>query len=790
MPADERKELERLREKNRELENRCRLLQDAVKMQGHFADLANVLSTAVELPELAAAFLDKLISITGIRAGALYLSSKTGTEALTTRGFSLEGEAPVPAQVAEAVLSGDMVIAEGPEAGRLLGSGEQDGTLAAFPCLYEEDANSVILVADPGPISIEAMSFISALGPNVALAINNALSYNKIREATRALNNEKNKLNAVIRNMTDGLIVTAPDNTVALSNPAVEKLFGLESGSLMGRNTLEVFPGAGIGEMVADVMTGHGAEILQTDLKLDKRVIRAVSSVIKTGSELLGVITVFRDITKEWEVDRMKTDFISTVSHELRTPLTSVIGFARLIKKKLEDTVFPQINSTDKKVVKAVRQVGENINVIVSEGERLTSLINDVLDIAKMEAGKIEWKKDLVSLEEVIERATTATVSLFEAKGLALIKRIEPDLPKIVGDKDRLIQVMINLISNAVKFTDRGSITCSAERGNDRITVSVRDTGMGIAEEDLPKVFEKFKQVGDTLTDKPTGTGLGLPICKEIIEHHAGTIRAESRPGEGSVFSFVLPVGETAASTIDLLMRHLQEHTDEGRPAEVNGRKRVLVVDDEEHIREYLRQVIEENGYEVVLARDGFEAIAEIRKQRPDIITLDVMMPGISGFDVAAVLKNNPLTRDIPIIILSIIEDHERGYRLGIDRYHTKPVDTEELLKSIAVLLSHGHSRKKVLVIDEDVATVKTLSDVLDAKGFQITGAFTGEDGIDKAIETKPDMVIVDSGLSERHNIVSTLRFERGMEHVLFIVMSGDADSDKIEKTKKLMGLS
>ena len=242
------------------------------------------------------------------------------------------------------------------------------------------------------------------------------------------------------------------------------------------------------------------------------------------------------------KANEAKSSFLSTVSHELRTPLTSVVGFAKIIKKRLEERIFPEIKSDDRKVERAVRQVDENIQVVVSEGERLTALINDVLDLAKIEAGRVDWHMETLAVPEIIQRATAATSSLFEDKKLTLKNEIPADLPEITGDRDRLIQVVINFLSNAVKFTDEGSVTCRAVQDNGEIQVSVIDTGFGISKEDQPKVFEKFRQVGDTLTDKPKGTGLGLPICREIIEHHGGRIWVESEVQVGSTFSFALPL--------------------------------------------------------------------------------------------------------------------------------------------------------------------------------------------------------------------------------------------------------
>ena len=474
------------------------------------------------------------------------------------------------------------------------------------------------------------------------------------------------------------------------------------------------------------------------------------------------------------EAGAAKSAFLSTVSHELRTPLTSVLGFAKIIKKRLEDRIFPLLTTDDRKVRQTIEQVGENLDVVVSEGERLTKLIDDVLDLAKIEAGKLEWHMETVAMADVIDRATAATSSLFHHKGLALVRDVAADLPPVVGDADRLLQVVINLISNAVKFTAAGSVTCRARLQDDGIAVSVVDTGLGISPSDQPKVFEKFKQVGDTLTDKPKGTGLGLPICREIVEHHGGHIWVESEPGKGSTFSFVVPIKLDPAHakspvSLEVLVRQLREQVVVTTPRVADQRPVVLAVDDDPHIRALLAQEFTEAGYRLRLAVNGREALAEVRRERPDLVILDVMMPEINGFDVAAVLKNDPQTMDIPIIILSIVADRTRGFRLGVDRYLSKPIDMTALFKEVGTLLELGRSAKRVLIIDEDAAAVKLLSDVLQARGYSVTEA-NGSELAAKAAAIQPDIILLNAILSEKPEIVQLLRFEKGLEHVLFLV--------------------
>ncbi|MCM5570423.1 ATP-binding protein [Burkholderiaceae bacterium FT117] len=237
-----------------------------------------------------------------------------------------------------------------------------------------------------------------------------------------------------------------------------------------------------------------------------------------------------------------KSAFLTNVSHELRTPLTSILGFTRLIQRRLERTIRPASQSGPASLGPAVEEVSEHIGIILAEGERLTSLINNLLDLEKIEAGEMRWEIGPVDASEVLSQAVAATSSLLAAKGLSCRVDADGDVGAVRADRDGLIQVLVNLISNAVKFTSQGGIRCAVRRRHDGfVEFSVADTGRGIAPEDQEAIFEKFRQVGDTLTDKPTGTGLGLPICREIVKDFGGEIWVESEAGKGSTFRFVLP---------------------------------------------------------------------------------------------------------------------------------------------------------------------------------------------------------------------------------------------------------
>jgi PAS domain S-box-containing protein len=367
-------------------------------------------------------------------------------------------------------------------------------------------------------------------------------------------------LNAIIDNLVDGLIVTDANGLVGRVNPAMANMFNLETYAV-GKSCAEVF-GEGIGKL-ADQVKASSKEVFTAEIPFgDSRYAKAVATGIHGISpssvtadlnledededevieSCIGAVILVRDVTEEREMEQLKINFISNVSHEIRTPFTSILGFAKLIDKKFAETLFPVIPDDDKKVARAKRQVGENLGIILSEGQRLAVIINNVVDIAQMDAGKICWQKEPVDMAELISEAIATTATPEVLHGLELKIEIAEHLPLIMADRKRIIQVLRNLLANAIKFTDSGGITIKAYLQNTAVEVSVADTGIGITRSNQAIIFEKFKQVGEVLTDKPPGTGLGLPLCRGIIEGHGGKIWLESELGEGSTFFFQLPL--------------------------------------------------------------------------------------------------------------------------------------------------------------------------------------------------------------------------------------------------------
>jgi PAS domain S-box-containing protein len=594
-----------------------------------------------------------------------------------------------------------------------------------------------------------------------------------------------------------GLSIITKDGRYQYVNPEFVKMFGYTLKDIPTRQewVTKAYPDPEYRKQVistwnTDVKTSERGKEDQRTFNVtckdsSEKVIFFRSVVLETNDHLL----IYEDITKRKqmeqqlkqqmeelqvayqklkELDHLKDSFLSTVSHELRTPLTSIKSFSEILLSYDED------KETQK----------EFLTIINEESDRLTRLINNFLDLSKIEAGRMQWETAELSLPEVIQTALNATQALTIQTNLKVDTNFAPDLPTVLGDKDRLVQVVTNLLSNAIKFTpDGGKIQVKAQVRNgskpkgdpDMITVSVSDSGIGIAPKDHEGIFEKFKQVGDTLSGKPKGTGLGLPICKEIVEHYGGKLWVESELGKGSTFFFTLPITtKTEAKAPQAKEEVKKEETKEEEvKAVIKEGKTILVVDDEANIRRFLQHELTNRGYHVLEASGGKEAIDLARKHHPDLITLDVVMPDISGHDVTAVLKNDPTTKNIPILVLSIVEEKEKAYRLGANDFVTKPFTMKALTDKINLLLQDA--QKTLLVVDDDKALVKSLKYRLEKKGFSIHAAYNGKEALEMAEKHLPDLVLLDILMPEMdgYEVMKALKHKPDTAQIPIVVMTG-----------------
>ncbi len=470
------------------------------------------------------------------------------------------------------------------------------------------------------------------------------------------------------------------------------------------------------------------------------------------------------------ELDLMKSEFLNTVSHELRTPLTSIKAFAEILLDNVGEDPETQT---------------EFLEIINKESDRLTRLINNLLDLSRIEAGRMKWDREPLDLQEVVATAVTSLRGAAEKKGLILDVEIEDDLPT-VGDRDKLIQVVTNLLGNAIKFTSEGGTIRVQAGRKDLLTarIEVQDSGVGIDPQFHESIFEKFSQVDSSETRDIKGSGLGLPIARSITEHHDGKLFVESELGKGSSFIVELPLHvesaeESAPSKDDPEPSLLEAGFEPGQT--------VLVVDDEPSIRRFLRHILESEGFLVMEARTGEDAVSIARRERPAIVLLDLVLPDIDGFEVLGRLKEHSTTRSIPVIILSIIEDEERCFRLGASDYLPKPIDRERLVDRVSRLIAAGPARKShgpghVLAVDDDDSVLQAVATILTGHGFSVDIARNGKDALDIAREKQPDLIILDlmmPGMSG-HEVLLALKQNSGTAEIPVMILTAAEPDERI----------
>ncbi len=384
-----------------------------------------------------------------------------------------------------------------------------------------------------------ARSRVEAL--NAQLAQLNRSLEEQVRGRTRQVRETLAQRDAMVANLSDGLVATGSDGTIDVINPALQRMLG---GRAVGAGQHIALLEPSLAQLVTDVLATHASHRVDVSLALDRIGEAACSPILVEGNEgvrCVGTVTLVRDITKAREVERMKNDFIATISHELRTPLTSVLGFARVSLKRLRQRIAPAVSrSTDDTALAALTQVDGNLEVIASEGQRLTTLIEDVLDMSRIEAGEVVWRDEPLQLVPLIDRAAATTRALFEESGLTLRVVHAEHLPTLRGDPQRILQVLLNLLTNAARFTEDGTVELGARAVDGAVEIWVRDSGVGIATADHERIFEWYAHLDDTRRDTGSGTGLGLAISRRIVRRHRGSIRVESEPGRGTCFTVTL----------------------------------------------------------------------------------------------------------------------------------------------------------------------------------------------------------------------------------------------------------
>jgi CheY-like chemotaxis protein len=421
------------------------------------------------------------------------------------------------------------------------------------------------------------------------------------------------------------------------------------------------------------------------------------------------------------DASRAKSAFLANMSHELRTPLNAILLYSEVIKNEAEDAGTADI-LTDAARVEAA-------------GRHLLHLINDILDLAKIESGKMTLVTETFAVPELLEEVLSTVSNLATQNGNTVSMACGPDLLEMVGDSTKVRQVLLNLLSNACKFTRQGSIHVDGRlEAGEWVSLSVTDTGIGIAPEQVERIFNEFIQGDDSTTRRFGGTGLGLSLSRKFCQMMGGDVRVKSTLGQGSTFTILLPLRPRAEAP--------REVPELPAPAPVKGRT-VLLVDDDPSLLDSLSRLLARDGYHVRCAQDGEEGLALARELRPGIIVLDILLPRKDGWEVLGALKGDPELADIPVVLLSILDEAEKGLSLGAVDYLNKPLDRGRLRRVLARHLPLEPATP-VLVVEDDPPTREAMARILRSEGLETSTAGDGIEALAAMARQRPGAILLD----------------------------------------------
>jgi PAS domain S-box-containing protein len=563
-----------------------------------------------------------------------------------------------------------------------------------------------------------------------------------------ALRESEEKYRHIINAAADAIISLDEHGLVCEFNVAAEQMFGCTKAEMLGQSLTPIMPPhlreAHTAGLQRYLMTGqrhlpywHNVELPGYTRDGREFPLEVSFSLLEAGDKkfLTGVL---RDITERKRVEgelhqaretaeaatQAKSTFLANMSHELRTPMNAIIGFTRLVMRRSQD-VLPQ------------RQY-ENLEKILLSAEHLLTLINDILDLSKIEAGHMEVHPISFPLETVVDVCFHTLEPMVPSEHLRLVKDIDTALPLLTTDKDKVQQILMNLLSNAVKFTTAGTITVTARHHDGTLTLAVTDTGTGIPAEALEQIFVEFRQVDSGPTRRYGGTGLGLSISRRLAQLLGGDITVQSTVGVGSTFTVTLPMHYDAAP---LGARIATLPAREESLSQPESDKIILAIDDDPDVIYLLRENLTEAGYRVVGATSAEEGLRQARTLRPLAITLDILMPHKDGWQLLHELKTDATTRDIPIIVLSIVDNKALGYQLGAFDYLLKPFDREAILATLTRL---PPQRGRLLVVDDDVHIVDLVRQFLAGEPYEVVAAADGQEALEAISQQRPDILLLD----------------------------------------------
>jgi PAS domain S-box-containing protein len=704
-------------------------------------DVSRVMAEAESLGEAMPRILQAIGENLGWPAGALWAVNRRGGALQLKTVWPPEGADAIPRGVA---LPGRVWVEGQPVQVANPGVGDFRAMLG-FPIRSGRRTIGVIgfFTREDRAPDDDLLQTVRTLGNQIGEYIERELAEEDVRVRDRAM-----------ASSTNGIIITdagQAGNPIIYVNPAFERLTGYSAEEAAGRNCRFLQGKDTDPETVAQL---HEAIEQKADVNVTIKNYRkdgtpfwndlTIAPVPDENGRVTHFVGLQTDVTDRKHAEeellkakedaevasQAKSQFLANMSHELRTPLNAIIGYSEMLQEQAEE-----LGAAD---------LAPDLAKIHTAGKHLLALINDILDLSKIEAGKMDLYLETFDAGKMAGEVATTIQPLVDKRGNQLEVEVASDLPPMHADLTKVRQSLFNLLSNASKFTEKGRITLTVFReeaeGRQWVTFRVTDSGIGMTPEQLDKLFEPFSQADRTTTRKFGGTGLGLAITRQFCRMMGGDVTAASEIGKGATFTIRLPLAG------------LRDAPPEPKERVERARKpragRVLVIDDDPAARDLMRRFLAREGFEPVVADSGETGLRLARETRPQVITLDVMMPKTDGWSVLQQLKADAELRDIPVIMVTIVDDKNLGYTLGAAEYLTKPVDRERLERVLNKYRCPSPPCP-VLLIEDDETTRGMMRTMLEREGWRVTEATNGREGLERVAESQPHAILLDLMMPE-----------------------------------------